>query len=365
MSIGISAIGTAVPKYKRTQAQTAELIADVLNLKPVERKRLKSIYQATQIKYRHSVLKDYLKKPGHFSFFPNDTEEDFPSTAARMQIYQTEALKLALAAIKNCLTQQKIFNKQEITHLITVSCTGMYAPGLDIEIIENLKLNTNTKRVAINFMGCYAAFNAMEVAYNICKANAKAKVLIVCVELCTLHFQKNKNLENIISNAIFADGAAAALIENTQKQAHLEFMNFHCDLLPQSQDKMAWKIADQGFDIVLSHYVPDLIEKGIHKFIQNFIAQNKIKNLDFYAIHPGGVKILKACEQALNIDPQKNKYAYEVLQNYGNMSSVTILFVLKILWQNLKTKDHNKTILACAFGPGLTIQASLLKTMLR
>ncbi len=364
MDIAITAIGTANPIYKRRQLETAELITAGLALKPIEKRLLKTIYRATGIEYRHSVLPDYCKNAGDFEFFPNDPTAAYPSTAARMQIYQDNALALCLAAIENCLSQQPVFDKSKITHLITVSCTGMYAPGIDIEIVQTLQLNTSTKRTAINFMGCYGAFNAIKVAESICKAEPTAKVLIVSVELCTIHFQKNMSMDNMISNAIFADGAAAILIEaNPTQNKYFALNQFYCDLVPQTSQEMAWRIADNGFDIVLSTYVPQAIESGINAFTEKMLNNHGLSfsEIDLFAIHPGGLKVLQACEQSLKITAEDNKYSYQVLRDYGNMSSATVLFVLKAMWDSIGKEDHNKRIFSCAFGPGLTLESMLLK----
>ncbi|MES2219073.1 MAG: type III polyketide synthase [Pseudomonadota bacterium] len=364
MKPAITAIGTANPQYKQFQAITADLIINSMALKPAENRLLKFVYKATGILERHSVLSDYCKSPGELEFFPNTPSDPFPSTAARMQLYKDNALGLALTAIQNCLAGLKNFAKSEITHLITVSCTGMYAPGLDIEIVQQLHLNTSTKRTAVNFMGCYGAFNAIKIADAICKSDAKANVLIVSVELCTIHFQKSMDIDNIIANSIFADGAAAVLVQATPKQPqYLILENFHNDLLPQTQKEMAWHIGDNGFDIRLSTYVPEIIQTGIADFMNNFLNLYDLKStdIDLYAIHPGGIKILEACESALNITKDHNKYSYQILRHYGNMSSATVLFVLKALWEDIKNDDHQKNIFSCAFGPGLTLEAMMLK----
>lgn len=360
----ITAIGIANPAFKRPQAETAELIAIALNLKPAEKRILKSVYKATGIEYRHSVLSDYCKSPGEFNFFPNQPDAPFPSTASRMTIFKDNALALALQSIQDCVSSIDNFDLTCITHLITVSCTGMYAPGLDIEIVQHLKLNPSTKRTAINFMGCYGAFNALKVADAICLSRENANVLVVCVELCSIHFQKNMSLDNIISNSIFADGAACVLVQSKPEvNKYFNLENFHNDLLPQTSNEMAWTIGDQGFDIVLSTYVPDIIKSGISDFTNNLLSQfdMRLSDIDYYAIHPGGVKILEACESALNITKEDNKYSYEILRNYGNMSSATILFVLKALWDDIDNKGHNKHIFSCAFGPGLTLESMILK----
>jgi len=363
--IAITSIGTANPKYKQSQAETAELITAALNLKSAEKRLLKSVYRATGIEQRYSVLSDYCKSPGEFEFFPNQADAPFPGTAARMKIYKDNALDLALSAIKNCLSSLDNFSAEEITHLITVSCTGMYAPGIDIEIVQQLSLNSATKRTTINFMGCYGAFNALKVADAICKSDTQATVLIVCIELCTIHFQKSMDIDNIIANSIFADGAAAALIQSKPKQKkYFSLENFHNDLLPQTQQEMAWQIGDYGFDIVLSTYVPQIIQSGIATFAHNLLNKYAIKltDIDFYAIHPGGLKILQACEAALNISKDQNRYAYQILRQYGNMSSATILFVLKEILNDISYNDHQKNVFSCAFGPGLTLESMLLKT---
>lgn len=364
MKTGITAIGTANPLYHRSQKEISEHISAISNISLVQKKILKSIYRATGIKKRYSVLSDFCKVPGEFTFFPNDPEAPFPSTAQRMEVYKANALDLSLEAISDCFSQLENFNPNEITHLVTVSCTGMYAPGIDIEIVQKLKLNSHTQRTSINFMGCYGAFNGFKVADAFCKADAKAKVLLVCVELCSIHFQKTEDLSNLVSNAIFSDGAGAVLIEsNPLRKQWLSLEAFYCSLLPQSEKEMTWHIGDQGFDMTLSSYVPDLIKSGIHSFINQLLEKVKwtISDINYFAIHPGGQKILEACELALNISKEDNRFSYEVMQNYGNMSSATIVFVLKAIWDNLQISDCEKNIFSCAFGPGLTLESMLLQ----
>lgn len=363
MTVGITAIGTTNPAYKRAQLETADLISAGLNLRPAEKRILKSVYKASGIEYRHSVLADYCKSPGEFEFFPNLPDAPFPSTSMRMRVYKENALTLALSAIHHCALDAQTLNS--ITHVITVSCTGMYAPGIDIEIVQQLNLHPSTKRTTINFMGCYGAFNALKMAESICKAEPDAKVLVVCVEICTIHFQKKMSLDNIISNAIFSDGAAAVLIQETRSniKKSLNLETFHCDLLPKTSQEMAWTISDEGFDIVLSSYVPQVIESGIAEFVRRLLSKSNISmsEIDYYAIHPGGLKVLQACETALNLNETHNRYSYQVLREYGNMSSATILFVLKSIWDDIKNTDHQKKIFSCAFGPGLTLESMLLR----
>ncbi len=351
MDVCISAIGTATPAFSQPQSKVYELISDRLNLSKLEKRILKSFYRDSGIDHRYSVLEDFIKINDHF-----------PSTQTRMQIYKENALNLALSAIEQCLILSPNFDLQHITHLITVSCTGMYAPGLDIEIAQKLKLSSSIQRTCINFMGCYGVFNALKMATHICKADANAKVLIISVEMCTLHFQNNFTQDNIIASTIFSDGAGALLIESQSDTLGFQLNHFYCDLMPKSEKEMTWEIGDQGFDIRLSSYVPELIENGIAAFTQKLLLQKtlELNNVDYYAIHPGGKKILEACETALNITTEDNRFSYETLRQYGNMSSATVIFVLKKIWEQVKKNDHHKKILSCAFGPGLTLESMLL-----
>ncbi len=362
----IKSIGTAVPQFENVQQDIMDFMADAADMTPDERKTMAMLYRASGIGKRYSVIPDFGKKNGEYSFFPNTPDlEPFPTVRERMQLYEREALPLALEAIRNCFCSIENFSPTDLTHLITVSCSGMYAPGLDIELIEKLSLNKNVQRTSINFMGCYAAFNGLKIADAICKSNKDAKVLLVCVELCTIHYQKTKNWDQILSNALFSDGAAAVLIDNVKPVSGkaLSLDSFHCDLAPEGKNDMAWHIGDFGFEMTLSSYVPDLIKGGIEKLTSDLLKtlELDVNEIDFYAIHPGGKKILEAIESALSIDKVKNRFAHQVLREYGNMSSPTVLFVLKEILDQLNTSDDQKNILSFAFGPGLTLESMLLK----
>jgi len=357
----ITAIGTAVPQNCFPQMQIAEFMASALQMNDYHQRRLKALYRTTKIAQRHSVLVDYGRPYSEYLFYPQSIDlEPFPSISKRMLAYQEYALPLCLKAIEDL--KQDIPNKG-ITHIITVSCTGMYAPGLDIEIIAALGLATTIQRTAINFMGCYGAFNGFKLADTICKADPKAKVLMVSVELCTLHFQKKIDEDFLLSNALFADGAAAILIESYEKEKSLEMLSFFCDLYFEGKQDMAWKVADFGFEMTLTSYIPKLIKKGIKSLIDRLLDHAGMTNqdIDLYAMHPGGKAILEAIETALEITKEDNKYSYEVLRDYGNMSSCTVLFILNEILKNTTESDQNRNILSCAFGPGLTLESMVLR----
>jgi alpha-pyrone synthase len=368
MSSYITAIGTANPENCFEQGQIAEFMVRALQLNTTDARKLQALYRSTKIKTRYSVLADYGQPVGQFEFYPNTSNlEPFPSVSQRMSAYRQFALPLALKAIKHLeityLSQNIRTPFPAITHLITVSCTGMYAPGLDIELIQALALNYSVQRTAVNFMGCYGAFNGLKVADAVVRANPEAVVLVVCLELCTLHFQKKNEVNHLLSNALFADGAAAVLVEGQPRANSLQMRAFYCDLLPQGRNDMAWQISDFGFEMVLTSYVPKLVKSGIKQLVERLRAQAKVENFDFYAIHPGGRAILEATEQELALSPAQNQHAYDILRDFGNMSSATVLFVLQKLMQHLTPADHQKTIFSCAFGPGLTLESSVFEVV--
>jgi alpha-pyrone synthase len=368
METFITSIGTANPLYQRPQPFTADFIANLMGFGGMKRQRLLDLFADSGIDYRYSVLEDYTKSSGDFTFFSNAADgEPFPTTAARMRIYKEEALKLSLAAIHNCVEDLTDFSFSDITHVITVSCTGMYTPGLDIELVQALKLKTHTQRTAINFMGCYGSFSALKMANAICRSAPNSTVLIVSVELCSLHVQKNPALDNLFANLLFGDGAAAVLVQSdTLRKPALALENFYCDLVPDTGHTMAWHIGDNGFEMALSSYVPKIIKSGIKNFLAKLLAIQNIsfENIDFFAIHPGGKKILEACEDALNITVEDNRYAYQVMKNFGNMSSSTILFVIHSILKERCANDHDKKILCLGFGPGLTLESMLLRLVI-
>lgn len=364
MSSIISAIGTSNPAHQFAQNCILEFMKEAHQLDAINARRLEKLYHASGIAYRHSVIEDFGKNKGDYTFFGNNEGlEPFPTTSLRGMRYEQTALALSLTAIDNCLRPIN-FDPKLITHLITVSCTGMYAPGLDIELIESLQLDPSVERTCINFMGCYGAFNAIKVADYICRAQPNAKVLIVDVELCTLHFQKGNTLDNWLANSLFADGAAAVLIQHEdatdQKLFHIK--SFYTEVITKARNEMTWRIGDFGYEMQLSNKVAKQIKEGIKGITDHLLKRANLAFDDIgqFAIHPGGRRILEVCDEVFSLSNEQNGHAYQVLHDYGNMSSVTILFVLDALAKQLKTQQREEQILSFAFGPGLTVESMLL-----
>ena len=227
----------------------------------MEKRKLRFLYQQSGISQRYSVLADYSKHVHDWKFYPqSENLEPFPSLEQRMAVYHKHAPLLSVDAIRDCL--HNVIQYHEITHLITVSCTGMSAPGLDLQVMELMDLNKNIFRTSINFMGCYAAIHGLKLADVLCKTESKAKVLIVCTELCTLHFQREATVDNITSSLLFSDGAAAALVCNDDLDYNgIQIAGFHSEVIPKGKRDMAWELSSSGFLMTLSGYVPELIEE--------------------------------------------------------------------------------------------------------
>ena len=323
-----------------------------------DKRKIGYLYQHSGIGHRYSVIPDYSRPASDWKFYPqSENLEPVPSLEQRMDVYNKQAPLLSVNAIRNCLGH--INEKPEVTHLITVSCTGMSAPGLDLQVAELLDLKNNIFRTSINFMGCYAAIHALKIADAICSSDIKAHVLIVCTELCTLHFQREPTMDNIASSLLFGDGSAAALIVPNHHPSHgLQFDGFYSEIIPKGKRDMAWELSSTGFLMTLSGYIPDLIKEDFNSIVQRSLSENScdIKDISHWCIHPGGKRILETIGKCLSFTNNELKTSYEILNEFGNLSSATILFVLNNM---MKHKKEIKKLYGAAFGPGLTVETFL------
>ena len=363
----ISAIGTANPSNRFQQRDIAEFMIKAMQLDDQNGRRLKTIFNASGIEHRHSVIDDY-GRTGEYQFYPNSPDfEPFPTTLQRSALFRTHAIELSVAAVSDLFNYIDDPNAASITHLIVVSCTGLYAPGLDIDLVQRLGLSPSVQRTAINFMGCHAAFNALKIADAFCSLQRDARVLIVCTELCSIHFQKQATADNMLANALFADGAAAVLVDAVPRSPRrLATQLFNSMLLNSGDKDMAWSVGNFGFEMKLSSYVPSLIRSSIGALTSTLMEQAgaAFSDVHLFAIHPGGKRILEYIELELGISRDLNSVAYDVLANYGNMSSPTVLFVLRRLMDTLTTAHNGEPVLSFAFGPGLTLESMLLSVQI-
>ncbi len=352
----IISIATAVPEFCHQQKDILSFMQEAYQLNETEKRKLAFLYHRSDIKTRYSVVPDYSNVEER-TFIPDDVQAPFPDIDKRMGMYQQHALPLAVSAISKCLAGK--IEAKKITHLITVSCTGMSAPGLDLELVEAMGLAPDTFRTSVNFMGCYAAIHAMKMADMICNSTKEAHVMVVCVELCTLHFQKEFNLDNAASSLLFADGAAAILISNnSNSERGLQLKGFHSHVDFKGKNDMSWKLSSKGFLMTLSSYVPQLIQADIAGLVDAALRRHEveIKDISHWCIHPGGKAILDVIQKQMQLSDDDMAWSKSVLADYGNMSSSTILFVLKEMKEALENDNKKANVFGVAFGPGLTME---------
>lgn len=354
----ITAIATAVPENCFSQETLSSFYMGSTNDENLRRK-IKIVSGKTGIQKRHSVLKDFDSANGFELFSPKSESE--PGLTRRMELYQKYAMALSLKAIKKISGFEK--KRRSITHLITVTCTGLFAPGLDIELIRELSLKENVTRSSVNFMGCNAAIIALKNADAICRSQPDANVLVVCTEICTIHFQKRFNDDYILSNLIFGDGAAAVLVASkcpdVAEGSGVRVEGFDSMILHQGYRDMAWQLSETGFIMNLTSYVPGLIKENILTMLSTIGL--KTSEIAHWAIHPGGKKIVDDFAAALALDKTVLSDTYDVLRDYGNMSSPTVLFVLERVLSKGMTSRGSGKIFSAAFGPGLSIETMQLQ----
>jgi predicted naringenin-chalcone synthase len=345
----ISHIGTAVPQYAHLQADILKFMLEKTAFSDQERRMVKLMYGMSGISTRHSVLPDFAENTSESLLFSIDKKLS-DHVENRLNVYDDHACALAISAIKDA----KI-NVAEITHLITISCTGMSAPGLDIALVKALELDPEIYRTSINFMGCYAAIHGLKQADAIARSEPDAKVLVVSVELCTLHFQDENKQDYITSNLLFADGAACFQVNS--KAGKWKIDSFYSKLYLEAENSMAWHIDSKGFLMKLDAEVPDMIFRNIKGFVE--AAIQKCGDLDIrnisWLIHPGGRKILEATARALSLKNEDLAASFGVLKNYGNMSSATLIFILKEMFES-----DQKHLFMAGFGPGITMESAML-----
>ena len=356
----IESIATAVPEHRHSQEALCRFLETHLTMDEHSAALMRRMAAHSAIDARFSVLSDYSMHPQNWTDL-RKSKDGFTAggMAERMLRYFQHALPLSLKAVSGLE-----FEPRQITHLLAVSCTGMAAPGLDLMLCEALNLRPETHRSCIHFMGCYAAIHALKQADYICRAQPDARVLIVCTELCTLHIRADQRADNLASTLLFGDGAAAVLLSNespANEKPMFRLRNFASLFLPSGKTQMAWHPDEEGFRMELGMYVPDLVGEGITQLLQNAKPHPENKPVG-WAIHPGGRKILDKVAEGLAIPKSALDSSYQVLKEFGNMSSPTVLFVLEREYRRLSQQEIAGPVFAAAFGPGLTMESMFLET---
>jgi predicted naringenin-chalcone synthase len=358
-------ISTAVPEFQIGKEDLTRFYLQAFNPDETNHfvKKLNLLNSKTKINSRYSCIPDY--KGNEYELYTNGNFKQ--SVEKRMELYKEKIMPLASKAIDKLMIQTNI-QLCDFTHLITVSCTGLMAPGLEFLIAEKYGLE-HTEKSSVNFLGCYAALKALKQAHYIAQSNPNACILIVSAELCSLHFYPSDVNEDIIANLLFADGAAAVIVcgnknEHVKNKVVLQIDDIGSASVPKTAGLMKWDITSTAFRMHLSAKVVGAIKENIHNVVANFLG-NEISEIDFWAIHPGGVKIVEAVQESLKLNDSNVADSMSIMQQYGNMSSPTILFILNSIFNKIKHAEQteNKKIFSCAFGPGLNIEMVSLSSV--
>ena len=359
----IHQIETSLPEHAYRQEDLRDIMKDIVGQTEREKRIIHHLYSKSGIKTRYSVVDDFKERESPQLFFNGQGAS--PGTKSRNDLYIEQSRKLYIDVAKKLLRGSQ-FSADDITHLVTVSCTGFYAPGPDFDIIQSLGLRPSIERYHLGFMGCYASIPALKMAQQFCIANENATVLVVSVELCSIHFQANTEMDNLLSSTVFADGGAGAVISNEKPQnVSYRIDGFASSINKKGSEDMAWSIGDTGFNMILSSYIPDLLKEGMDSFLTDILSQFGvgIGEIHKWAIHPGGKAILDKLESSTSIPKGSAVASRKVLSEYGNMSSATILFVLRELLYQKSERTEQNTI-AMSFGPGLTLETALLSKII-
>lgn len=371
MPVMMRTIQTAVPPTILYQDKTRDVFAAQPNLTRLGQRLISTSFDSANISTRHTVVTEFTTSSVAENplFFDADSGLLLrPSTKERNQVFVATAPGLYIESAQKALDACPDLGPEDITHVITVSCTGFYNPGPDYQLVRALGLSPATQRYHLGFMGCYAAFPALRAAKSFCDADPDAVVLVVCAELCSIHVRSSSDPDTIMGSALFADGAAAAIISAREFAGPgMQLDYFETVLTPVGEEAMAWNIGDEGFEMVLGTYVPHIIDDHIAGALEPLFARDPstsptYSDIEHWGIHPGGRAILDRVQKRLELTDEQLIPARRILNDYGNMSSATVMFVLKnIMEENLaRPESAGERVCSMAFGPGLTVETALM-----
>ena len=360
MPAHILGIGTAVPHTVLPQPAVRDLFLAQPGVEKLTARLIGAAFDQSAIETRHTVLSELGARAAEPSAFidPDSRELLSPLTGTRNDVYRSEAPPLFARAAREALERADV-ETSAITHVVTASCTGFFAPGPDYRLVRDLGLPSTVERDHLGFVGCAAAFPALRQAARICAAEPAAVVLVVCGEICSIHLRASSDPEQIVASAVFADGAAAAVVSAQARTdaPSLTLDGFATALTEDGENDMRWIIGDHGFEMTLTAEVPRIVGREVREALAPVLA--RAGHVDRWIVHPGGRSILDRFETALDLPGDALELSREVLRRYGNMSSATVLFILARMLEDPDLIDGSRAI-GVAFGPGLTVESALL-----
>lgn len=389
MKTSIMSLATATPANCMSQVEALEMFKDILCVTERQQRLARALFRKSQIENRHLVVPYQSAyawcKPAAMSIAAGERfristsaaelpeivpgDSPGPTTGERMEMYAQFAGELAFQSARTALEESGLAGS-DITHLVVVTCTGFNSPGVDLELIDRLCLRNTTQRINVGFMGCHGAINGLRAALAITQSDASARVLLCCIEICSLHYRFQWDDEGIIGNALFADGSASLILgqaenSNAGDEAGWKLIDSGSVVIPHSTQEMSWTVGDHGFEMKLTSEVGEAIENALSEWLTSWLATYDLNmdDIDFWGVHPGGPRILNAVQASLKLDDRHLQTSRSVLRHYGNMSSPTVLFILKEFMaqhtETPKAKPVNCVLLA--FGPGLVAEIALFQ----
>lgn len=376
MTVTLRSLQTAVPSTVLIQDEVRDVFAAQPGLSRLAQRIVATSFNVSGIETRHTVIEELTLEPheGEPLFFDQASGELLsPGTKARNEVYARAATELFVEAARAAVDACPGIEASDVTHVVTVSCTGFYAPGPDFMIVRELGLRADVQRYHLGFMGCYASMPALRAARQYAVADENAVVLVVSAELCTLHLRSSDDPDTIVASSLFADGAAAGIVSQrplSPGERALDLDRFETVITPVGEGDMAWNIGDHGFEMVLSTYVPNIIDEHIVGALRPLFREDDGAaaaleagtigdTVAHWAIHPGGRSILDKVEAKLALTEAQLVPARDTLRDFGNMSSATVLFVIRHILDDDATADGDR-VAAMAFGPGLTVETGLM-----
>ncbi|MBO0979753.1 type III polyketide synthase [Microbacterium sp. SD291] len=372
----LRSLQTIVPDTVLVQEQVRDVFAAQPGIGRLAQRIVGASFNGSGIDTRHTVI-DELSLTADVAeprFFDRATGRLLsPGTRERNELYVSEATRMVVDAARRALEADPDIEAADITHVVTVSCTGFHAPGPEYEIVRALGLSDGVQRFHLGFMGCYASMPALRAASQFCAADPEAVVLVASVELCTLHLRSSEDPDTIVASSLFADGAAAGIVTARDLPTPvrgLRLDRFHTAIAVEGEKDMAWTIGDRGFEMILSTSVPQIIGETIigalrplytgEEDLSAAFEEGRVGDrVEHWAIHPGGRSILDRVQERLHLSDAQLHPAREVLRVNGNMSSATVLFVLRRILEEEGAR-HGERVAAMAFGPGLTAESALM-----
>lgn len=356
----ICSAGTGIPEHTIEQHQVKEIVKSIFSYTDRQIERLLPVFDNAQVNQRQFVVEEAW-------FF------DEHSFKERNDLYQEHAVKYSLDAIDDCLTNGEFLDSaieyESVDMIVFVSSTGIATPSLDVRLINSRPFRQDVKRMPLWGLGCAGGAIGLARAHEWLEANPDKTCLVVCCELCSLTFQKGDSKKsNMVGTALFGDGVGAALLMGqespllSRRTKTSPCITGSSSLLkPESEDVMGWEVTDSGFEVIFKKSIPSLVDSFWQEHVKEFFKQTGLSDSDIhsYIAHPGGKKVLEAMEGVLGCSKEKVRHSYEVLARHGNMSSATVLYVLKD-WMEEDVRAGEKSVLS-ALGPGFSSELLTLE----